>query len=180
MKKCKCDKLNFAPDEDISISESPDIKCKCKSIEKKYKKFNIPEYEEQKYNYKPTIGGGTYPATEQLGEWNLPDNKDNILQWKVEIIKVDNGYICKGVDETWVIENTDGESKTLIGLFWSLKEEFDCNSYLDMEVLKHKEDYTKWDYREILRDVYNLLTNDDFELPEDTIEMIKDIFKKEK
>ena len=154
-------------------------KCKCKQIdgefdkinkrrEKEYDKFNIPDYDETKYNYKPT------------SEWSLPDNKDNLLQWKVEIIKVDNGYICKGVDETWVIENTNGESKALIGLFWSLKEEFDCNSYLDMEVLKHKEDYTKWDYREILKDVYNLLTNDDFELPEDTIEMIKDIFKKEK
>jgi len=108
--------------------------------------------------------------------------------WKMIITKISNGYIVRfpnqlGTgDDIAVIEEGDGEygeRDGLINLLWTVLNEFNPNVRIEIEPLKNKYDWTKWDFKELLRDVHKHFTDEDYDIDEETVESIKRIFKED-
>jgi len=98
------------------------------------------------------------------------------------ITKVDNGYIVKypnelgNGDEIVVLEEKENNGiDALVNLLWTVKSEMEPNLYIDIEPLDSKEDYTKLDLIEILKEVHKHFINDDYDISKDTLDEIKDI-----
>lgn len=66
-----------------------------------------------------------------------------MIEWTLEIGKVDNGYLCEGystgeddykeLDSVWVVEDKDDEHETMVDLLR------DVQSYFEVHYSKHNE-----------------------------------------
>lgn len=108
------------------------------------------------------------------------EDKYDPEQWKIEITKVSNGYIVKNKSENSVIviEEESGDVEGLANMLYYLANEFGSNYKLEINSLKHKDDYLKEDYELMLEDVYKSFNEDDHDVTKSTLEQLEDMFGK--
>ena len=101
-------------------------------------------------------------------------------QWKIEVTKVNNGYVIKNKSENsvMVIEEEYGDIEGLANMLYYLANEFGSNYRVEINSLEHKHDYLKEDFKMMLEDVYKSFNDDDHDVTTETMEQLEDIFGK--
>ena len=101
-------------------------------------------------------------------------------QWKIEVTKVNNGYVIKNKSENsvMVIEEEYGDIEGLANMLYYLANEFGSNYRVEINSLEHKHDYLKEDFKMMLEDVYKSFNDDGHDVTTETMEQLEDIFGK--
>ena len=141
-------------------------KCRCDNMEKLSE--GIKELNEMNNNWTFSSAG------EEVNDGYDPE------QWKIEVTKVDNGYIIKNKSENnvMVIEEEDGDIEGLANMLYYLANEIGSAYRVEINSLEHKHDYLKEDFKMMLEDVYKSFNDDDHDVTTETMEQLEDIFGK--
>ena len=164
-------------------------KCKCgndTTTEEMYKDFKIGEYEKTKFNYKPITGDTEIPIspltepTDALFKLDYEEDNYDPEQWKIEITKVENGYIVRNKSDNTVIvfEDEDGDIEGLSNMLHYVGSEFGSRYRLEINALESKHDYLKEDFKVMLEDVYQSYNDDSHDVEADTLEQLEEMFGK--
>jgi len=172
-------------DTDIITSKCKKDKCKCQQDATNSSIIINDDGVDKDTSYgNIVIGGQLYPETSEGLKCpsDLIDEKYDPEWQKMTITKVSNGFIVRfpddlGTGDEIVVleEKEDNGIDALVNLLWTVKSEMAPNLYVDIEPLDSKEDYTRYDLIEILKDVHKHFTNDDYDISQDTLDEIKDI-----
>ena len=102
-------------------------------------------------------------------------------QWKIEVTKVNNGYIIKNKSENTVsvIEYDDDDGvEGISNMLYYLANEFGGNYRVEINALEHKHDYLKEDFKMMLEDIYDSYNDDSHDVTSETMQQLEEIFGK--
>ena len=127
--------------------------------------------------FDPTINE---PKIETNELFNFDEDNYDPEQWKIEITKVENGYIVRNKSENSVLvfEDEGGEVEGLANMLYYVGSEFGSRFRLEINSLESKHDYLKEDYKEMLKDVYQSYNDDSHDVEKDTLAGLEEIFGK--
>jgi len=118
--------------------------------------------------------------TSELFKLDYDEDKYDPEQWKIEITKVENGYIIrnKSEDTVLVFEDEGGEVEGLANMLHYVGSEFGSRFRLEINALESKHDYLKEDYKEMLKNMHRHFGDEDYDIDDDTLQQLEEIFGK--
>ena len=116
--------------------------------------------------------------SEETPKYGYEEEKYDPEQWKMEITKVENGYIIRNLAENsvMVVENEPDELTGMSAMLYNVAYEF--GGRVEVNVLDGKHDYTKDDFKSMLKDVHRSYNEDDHDVTKDTLEQLEELFGK--